>query len=335
MDLMWNRFEWSTPWVLVLLLLLPLLAYRMYRQNHFLLNGLKFPSTLQFPVVSNWKLMVFRYLPVFRWFALAFMILALAGPRWLLREEKINAEGISIFLVMDLSSSMLSQDFDPNRLEVSKTLAVDFISKRPYDRIGLTAFSGEAFTQCPLTTDHEALKALLMELKCGLLEDGTAIGMGIASAVHRLREDSAKSKVIILITDGVNNAGDISPAVAAELAKSYQMKIYSIGVGTNGEAYSPVGRSPHGEYVFGMAPVNIDEDLLRQISEYTGAKYYRAVNAAQLAEIYAEIDQLEKTKIDVKYIKRYSEEFRWFLLAALTLLMVEWVLRMTILRIAY
>lgn len=332
---MWNRFEWSTPWVLVLLLLLPLLAYRMYRHNHFLLNGLKFPSTLQFPVVRNWKLMVFRYLPVFRWLALAFMILALAGPRWLLREEKINAEGISIFLVMDLSSSMLSQDFDPNRLEVSKTLAVDFISKRPYDRIGLTAFSGEAFTQCPLTTDHEALKALLMELKCGLLEDGTAIGMGIASAVHRLREDSAKSKVIILITDGVNNAGDISPAVAAELAKSYQMKIYSIGVGTNGEAYSPVGRSPHGEYVFGMAPVNIDEDLLRQISEYTGAKYYRAVNAAQLAEIYAEIDQLEKTKIDVKYIKRYSEEFRWFLLAALTLLMVEWVLRMTILRIAY
>lgn len=332
---MWNRFEWSTPWVLVLLLLLPLLAYRMYRHKHFLLNGLKFPSTLQFPVVSNWKLMVFRYLPVFRWLAFAFMILALAGPRWLLREEKINAEGISIFLVMDLSSSMLSQDFDPNRLEVSKTLAVDFISKRPYDRIGLTAFSGEAFTQCPLTTDHEALKTLLMELKCGLLEDGTAIGMGIASAVHRLREDSAKSKVIILITDGVNNAGDISPAVAAELAKSYQMKIYSIGVGTNGEAYSPVGRSPHGEYVFGMAPVNIDEDLLRQISEYTGAKYYRAVNAAQLAEIYAEIDQLEKTKIDVKYIKRYSEEFRWFLLAALMLLMVEWVLRMTILRIAY
>lgn len=335
MELILNRFEWSSPWILAFLLVIPLLAYRLYRNHHAVVNGLYYPNIQRLPTQRSWKLRLFKLLPLLRLLTLCFMILALAGPRWLLKEEKINAEGISIFMVMDLSSSMLSQDFEPNRLEVSKLLAVDFIAKRPYDRIGLTAFSGEAFTQCPLTTDHDALKSLLMELKCGLLEDGTAIGMGLASAINRLHDDTSKSKVIILITDGVNNAGDISPAVSAELAKSYQIKIYSIGVGTNGEAYSPVGRSPHGEYVFGMAPVNIDEELLKQISQYTGAKYYRAINAAQFAEIYSEIDQLEKTKIDVKYIKRYSEEFRFFLWIAVTLLLMEWLLRFSLLRVNY
>ncbi len=234
---------------------------------------------------------------------------------------------------MDLSSSMLSKDFEPNRLEASKAVAIDFISKRPYDRIGLTAFSGEGFTQCPLTTDHEALKNLLSELRCGLLEDGTAIGMGLACSVNRLKEDSAKSKIIILLTDGVNNAGDISPSLAAELAKTYQIKIYAIGVGSNGEAYSPIGRSQHGEYVFGMAPVNIDEQLLTHVSTSTGGKYYRATNTEKLKEIYKEIDQLEKTKIEVRYIKRYSEEFRPFLLFALCLLCLDWFLRFTYLRI--
>ncbi|MBK9109798.1 MAG: VWA domain-containing protein [Saprospiraceae bacterium] len=333
--MIWDRFEWDAPWFLALLLLLPFLAYYIFQKSAKGQNALYFPEVSQLPKFSNWKIKGLHYLPYLRLLVIALFILAIARPRWLLKEEKIDAEGVAIFLAMDLSSSMLSQDFQPNRLEVSKLVAIDFISKRPYDRIGLTAFSGEAFTQCPLTTDHEALKGLLQELKCGLLEDGTAIGMGLTSAVNRLREDSAKSKIIILITDGVNNAGDVSPAVAAELAKSYQIKIYSIGVGTNGEAYSPVGRSPHGEYVFGMAPVNIDEQLLNQVSQYTGAQYYRATNAEKLAKIYQEIDQLEKTKVEIRYIKRYSEEFRIFLLAGMLLLPLEWTLRWTLLRITY
>jgi Ca-activated chloride channel family protein len=296
-------------------------------------NALEFPALQLFGSRINWKIRYYQFMPYLRLIVVALFILALARPRWILKEEKLNAEGIAIFLTMDLSSSMLSKDFEPNRLEVSKVVATNFISKRPYDRIGLTAFSGEGYTQCPLTTDHEALKMLLAELHCGLIEDGTAIGMGLACSINRLKEDSSKSKIIILITDGVNNAGDISPALAADLAKTYKMKIYAIGVGTNGEAYSPIGRSQHGEYVFGMAPVNIDEQLLSQISSSTGGKYYRATNEKMLEEIYNEIDQLEKTKIEVRYIKRYSEEFRSFLILALLLLSLDWILRLTILRI--
>lgn len=334
MILMWlDRLEWESPWFFLLLALLPLIWYRIVKNAERTTNVLEFPSLHFFEERRNWKIRIYAWLPYFRLIAIALFVMALARPRWILREEKINAEGIAIFLTMDLSSSMLSKDFDPNRLEVSKAVAVDFISKRPYDRIGLTAFSGEGYTQCPLTTDHEALKVLLNDLRCGLIEDGTAIGMGLACSINRLKEDSAKSKIIILLTDGVNNAGDISPALAADLAKTYKIKIYSIGVGSNGEAYSPIGRSQHGEYVFGMAPVNIDEQLLTQISNFTGGKYYRATNAEKLKEIYKEIDQLEKTKIEVRYIKRYSEEFRAFLIFGMLLLACEWILRMTILRI--
>jgi Ca-activated chloride channel family protein len=325
--------EWESPWFFLLLLVLPWIWYRLVRKSETTTNAIEFPSLNYFGQRSNWKSLAYKWMPYLRITAIVFFIIALARPRWILKEEKINAEGIAIFLTMDLSSSMLSKDFDPNRLEVSKAVAVDFISKRPYDRIGLTAFSGEAYTQCPLTTDHEALKVLLNELRCGLLEDGTAIGMGLACSINRLKEDSAKSKIIILLTDGVNNAGDISPALAADLAKTFNIKIYSIGVGTNGEAYSPIGKSQHGEYVFGMAPVNIDEQLLTQISSLTGGKYYRATNVEKLKEIYKEIDQLEKTKIEVRYIKRYSEEYRWFLIFGLLLIAGEWILRMTILRI--
>lgn len=328
-----DRLEWESPWFFLLLLLLPWIWYRLVRKSEFTTNALEFPSLNFFQQKSNWKITIYHWLPYLKLITITFFVLALARPRWILKEEKINAEGIAIFLTMDLSSSMLSKDFDPNRLEVSKAVAVDFISKRAYDRIGLTAFSGEGYTQCPLTTDHEALKVLLNELHCGLIEDGTAIGMGLACSINRLKEDSAKSKIIILLTDGINNAGDISPALAADLAKTYKIKIYAIGVGSNGEAYSPIGRSQHGEYVFGMAPVNIDEQLLTQISNYTGGKYYRATNVEKLKEIYKEIDQLEKTKIEVRYIKRYSEEFRPFLILALLLLSLEWILRMTFLRI--
>lgn len=328
-----DRMEWESPWFFLFLLALPWIWFRLVKKSEATTNAIEFPSLNYFSQQNNWKSIAYKWMPYLRIAAIAFFIIALARPRWILKEEKINAEGIAIFLTMDLSSSMLSKDFEPNRLEVSKAVAVDFISKRPYDRIGLTAFSGEAFTQCPLTTDHEALKVLLNEMRCGLLEDGTAIGMGLACSINRLKEDSAKSKIIILLTDGVNNAGDISPALAADLAKTFNIKIYSIGVGTNGEAYSPIGKSQHGEYVFGMAPVNIDEQLLTQISSLTGGKYYRATNVEKLKEIYQEIDQLEKTKIEVRYIKRYSEEYRWFLIFALVLITGEWILRMTLLRI--
>lgn len=328
-----DRLQWETPWFLILLLIIPFLVYRNWKSAAATDQVLLFPSIRHFPVQKTWRLVLYKILPYLRLLALVLLILALARPRWLLKEEKIDAQGISIFLAMDLSSSMLSQDFQPNRLEVSKQVAVDFISKRPYDRMGLTAFSGEAFTQCPLTTDHNALIELMEELQCGFLEDGTAIGMGLASSVNRLREDSAKSKIIILITDGVNNVGDISPGVAAELAKMYGIKIYSIGVGTNGEAYSPIGRSQHGEYVFGMAPVTIDEKLLTEISQMTGGKYYRATNMENFREIYTEIDRLEKTKIEVRYVKRFSEEYRIFLIAALILLIFEWIMRWSVLRV--
>ncbi len=328
-----DRLEWESPWFFLLLVLVPWLWYRLIKSSESSANALEFPSLVHFGKKSNWKTNLHKLLPYIKLAAIVLIIIALSRPRWILREEKINAEGIAIFLTMDLSSSMLSKDFDPNRLEISKAVAIDFISKRPYDRIGITAFAGEGFTQCPLTTDHEALKVLLNDLRCGLLEDGTAIGMGLACSVNRLKEDSAKSKIIILLTDGVNNVGEISPLLAAELAQTYKIKIYSIGVGTNGEAYSPVGRSQHGEYVFGMAPVTIDEQLLTQISNSTGGKYYRATNVEKLKEIYKEIDQLEKTKIEVRYIKRYSEEFRPFLILALFLLSIEWLLRLVIIRV--
>lgn len=334
MTMMWiDRLEWESPWFFIFLLLLPWIWFRIVRKSESSTNALQFPSLHFFEKKRTWKTKLHHTLPYIKLLAIALFILALARPRWILKEEKLNAEGIAIFLTMDLSSSMLSKDFNPNRLEVSKAVAVDFISRRPYDRIGLTAFSGEGYTQCPLTSDHAALTVLLNELRCGLLEDGTAIGMGLACSVNRLKEDSAKSKIIILLTDGVNNAGDISPALAAELAMAYNIKIYSIGVGTNGEAYSPIGRNQQGEYIYGMAPVNIDEQLLTQISHATGGKYYRAVNIESLKDIYKEIDLLEKTKIEVRYIKRYSEEFRHFLMFALLLLGMEWFLRLTFLRI--
>ena len=322
-----SQLEWQNPWMLLLLGILPFLWLRRIRNEKSQEVELVYPTLMHLPERSSWKIYLLRILPYFKMLALGFFILALARPQWVLREEKIEADGIDIFLVMDLSSSMLSQDFKPNRLEVSKLVAKDFIDKRSYDRIGLVGFSGEGFTQCPLTVDHNVLNHLLGQLECGFLEDGTAIGMGLSTAVNRLKDDSlTSSKVIILITDGVNNAGEISPDLAAELAKVYRIKIYSIGVGSTGEAYSPIGRQANGEFVFGMAPVNIDESLLTKISSYTGGKYYRATNTDQLKEIYSEIDALEKTKIEVKTFRRYSDEFRPFVLVGVILILLQWLL---------
>ncbi|MEM8909555.1 MAG: VWA domain-containing protein, partial [Bacteroidota bacterium] len=264
--------------------------------------------------------------------AFAALVIALARPQETLKEEEIKAEGIDIVLVMDLSSSMLAQDFKPDRLQVSKNVAVEFVSKRQHDRMGLAVFAGEAFTQCPLTTDHAVLKNFLTELECGILEDGTAIGMGLATAVNRLKDSEAKSKVVILLTDGDNNAGYVKPMTAAEIAREFEVKVYTIGVGTRGKALAPVSRRSDGRYIFGMATVQIDEGLLQEIATMTGGRYYRADSEEKLERIYAEIDQLEKTEIEVTSIKRYSEEFYRFAFIGLLCLFLEVLLRYTLFR---
>ncbi len=256
----------------------------------------------------------------------------MARPQLALKEEIVRADGIDIFLVMDLSSSMLARDFDPDRLEVSKRVATRFIDKRTYDRIGLAVFSGESFTQSPLTTDHAVVKQLLAGLQCGLLKDGTAIGMGLAAGVNRLKDSEAKSKVVILLTDGVNNSGYIKPLTAAEIAVEFGVKVYTIGVGSTGEALAPVSVRDDGRYLFGMTRVEIDEGLLREIAEMTGGRYFRATSAKDLEEIYDVIDTLEKTEMEITTFKRYSEEYYRFLLGGLLLIFIERVLSLTIFR---
>lgn len=280
----------------------------------------------------SWKGMLANLLPVLRGIALLTMIIALARPQQILKEEEIKAEGIDIALVIDLSSSMLAQDFKPDRLEVSKRVASEFVDKRAFDRIGLAVFSGEAFTQCPLTTDHRIVKEFLANLKCGILEDGTAIGMGLATAVNRLKDSESKSKVVILLTDGVNNAGYIKPITAAEIAREFDVKVYTIGVGSTGDALTPVSRRRDGEYIFSLARVEIDEGLLENIAKMTGGQYFRATSAESLQRIYDEIDQMEKTEIEVTSIKRYSEEFHNYALGALILLVLEFLMRYAFLR---
>ncbi len=291
------------------------------------------PNLAAFKGINSIRGRLRAMLPLLRIFSVGFLIIAMARPQETLKQEDITAEGIDIALVMDLSSSMLAQDFKPDRLEASKRVAAQFIENRPHDRIGLTVFAGESFTQCPLTTDHRVVQEFLSNIKCGLLEDGTAIGMGLATAVNRLKESKAKSKVVILLTDGVNNAGYVKPLTAAEIAREFDVKAYTIGVGSTGDAYTPVSRRPNGQYIFGMAKVVIDEDLLKQIAEMTGGKYYRATSVQGLERIYADIDQLEKVEIETTTIKRYSEEFYGFALWGMLLLVLEVVLRYTVLRV--
>ena len=282
--------------------------------------------------LKSWKADFLKLLPLLRALAFVSLVVALARPQLTLKEESIKAEGIDIFLAIDLSSSMLAQDFNPDRLEVCKRVAIEFVEKRQYDRIGLAVFSGEAFTQCPLTTDHRVLVDFIERLRCGILEDGTAIGMGLATAVNRIKDSPGKSKVVILLTDGVNNAGYVKPLTAAEIAKEFGVKVYTIGVGQEGHAVSPISRRSDGSYVMGMAQVEIDEELLQQISEMTGGKYFRATTARSLEKIYDEIDRLEKTEVEMTSVKRYSEEFYRFVWLAVFILLVEIILRYIALR---
>ena len=266
----------------------------------------------------------------FRILAVALLIIALARPQSVDKWEDISTEGIDIVISLDISSSMLARDFKPDRLEASKELATEFISGRSDDRMGLVVFSGESFTQCPLTTDHAVVINMMRDIQTGMIEDGTAIGMGLATAINRLKDSKAKSKVIILMTDGVNNMGEIAPVTAAEIAQSFNIRVYTIGVGSRGMAPYPV-QTQYGLQYRNMK-VEIDEEVLKDIAETTNGKYFRATDNDQLKQIYQEIDKLEKSKIDVKEFRRKSEEYLLFVIIAGVLLFMEVLARNTLLR---
>lgn len=321
----------AQPMMLWLLLAIPVLvALYVFRDTmgSFTISSAQKFSTIGRPFKEILSYVLFGL----KILALALLIVALARPQSTTSWKNISTEGIDIIIAMDISASMLAKDFKPNRLEAAKEVAIEFISERPNDRIGLVIFSGESFTQCPLTTDHSIIKNLMKNIKTGMVADGTAIGMGLASAVNRLKDSKAKSKVIILLTDGVNNMGTISPQTAAEIAKAFGIRVHTIGVGTHGQALSPVGIYPNGEYIFQYAPVEIDEEMLRYIAETTGGKYFRATNKDKLTSIYKEIDKMEKTIVQERKHTRRTEEFFPYALAAGIILIVNFVLKNTVIK---
>ena len=265
-----------------------------------------------------------------RFLAVSMIIVALARPRSSSKGSNVTSEGIAIVLAMDVSTSMLAEDLRPNRIEAAKRVASEFVSGRPTDLIGMVIFSGESFTQCPITSDHAVLLNLMDEIKSGVLEDGTAIGEGLATAIARIKDSPAKSKVIILLTDGVNNKGQVSPVTAGEIAKTFGIRVYTIGVGKNGTAPYPF-QTPFG-IQYQNVPVEIDESIMQQISDATDGKYFRATNNNKLKDIYAEIDKMEKTKVEVTEFRRYTEEYLPYALLAAALFILEITLRFTLLR---
>ncbi|MBP9211272.1 MAG: VWA domain-containing protein [Bacteroidetes bacterium] len=321
----------ANPELLFLLLLVPGMAVWYYYRLHRKESDVRFSTLEPFAMVKYSMKERLRHLPfILRMIAVALVIIALARPQSTSKGENIYSEGIDIVLALDISGSMLAEDFQPNRIEAAKNVAQDFITGRTNDRIGLVIFSGESFTQCPLTVDYDVLKSLIKPLKSGMIEDGTAIGLGLANAVNRLRESKAKSKVIILLTDGVNNRGEIDPITAAQIAQSFGIRVYTVGVGTIGEAPYPV-QTPFG-IRYQMVPVEIDEKVLQQVAEMTEGKYFRATDNKKLRSIYQEIDRLEKTRIEVRSYRRYTELFYLFIMAALALLTADIVLSTTWLR---
>ncbi|BAO54918.1 VWA domain-containing protein [Nonlabens marinus] len=332
----WNRMEFVDPEFFWLLLLLPLIvAYYIWQGKKQ--NADVCISTLKGFEGSDSLLARLRpLLLVLRLLALAFIIVGLARPQSTdVNTKTSTTEGIDIVLAVDVSASMLAQDFKPDRLEATKRVALDFIEGRPSDRIGVVVYAAESYTKTPITTDQSiTLRAVEGIEYSSVLENGTAIGMGLATSVNRLKESNSESKVIILMTDGVNNAGFIDPKIASELAVEFGIKVYTIGIGTNGNAPSPVAQRGDGSFRFAMAPVEIDEALMKQIAADTGGKYYRATNNSKLKEIYEEIDQLETTEIEEFKFYNVQEGFRVLVLIALGLLGLEMLLRYTLFRTA-
>lgn len=327
---MFENIEFANPQFFWLLVLLPLalLWYVFKHKNQT--AALKISSVKGFTVTS-WASKLRPVLFIMRLLALAAIITALARPQ----TEDISTrtkttKGIDIVMAIDVSSSMLARDLKPNRLSALKEVAADFIKQRPNDRIGLVGYAGESYTKTPITSDKAIVLNALREITYGELEDGTAIGMGLATSVNRLKESKAISKVIILLTDGVNNSGFIEPKTAADLAVEFGIKTYTIGLGTNGNALSPIGYNPDGSFRYGMHQVEIDEELLKEIAKVTGGQYFRATDNDKLEEIYDEINKLEKTEIEEFKYYKYEEKFRPLIFLAGVLLLLEWALRNSI-----
>ena len=324
--------KFANPYLLWLLaLVVPMVAYYIYRtlqggaaiRISTVAGARNAPRTLRY-----WL----RHVPfILRGMAVALIIVALARPQDVEEQSRTNAEGIDIMLAIDISSSMLARDFTPDRLTAAKEVAGEFIADRYGDRIGLALFAGESFTQSPLTTDKGTLQTLLMRLRSGIIEDGTAIGNGLATAINRLRESEAKSKVIILLTDGVNNRGEIAPLMAAGIAADMGIKVYTIGVGTRGKAPYPAV-DMFGNMVFQMMDVEIDEQTLEQIAKTTGGRYFRATDRDKLKSIYDEINSLEKSKVEITDLTIYHERFLPLLLLAIGLLVAEFLLEKVVLK---
>jgi Ca-activated chloride channel family protein len=326
-----NGITFVEPNFLYLLALVPVIIV------FYLLKQQKASASLRMPGLSpfNDSKRTFRHylrhiLFGFRVLAIILLIIVLTRPQETNSFQNVSTEGIDIVIALDISSSMLARDFEPDRLEASKNIATEFISGRSYDRIGLVIYAGESFTLCPLTTDHATLINLLREVECGMIEDGTAIGNGLATAINRIKDSEAKSKVIILLTDGVNNRGEIAPATAADLAKTFGIRVYTVGVGTNGVAPYPY-QMPLG-VIYRDIRVQIDEEILRNIADKTGGVYFRATDNDKLAQVYREIDQLEKSKIDVIQFSRREEKYLLPALIAMILIFLEVFIRQTILK---
>ncbi len=328
---MLNNIEFAQAYFLYMLLIIPVLIVWYWFKHNKRKADIQFSSTEVFEnTKKSAKQYLYHSLFVLRLLIIILLIIAFARPQTTLSRQDITIEGIDIVMALDVSGSMLAQDLKPDRLEAAKDLASDFFDGRPNDRIGLVIFSGETFTQCPLTTDHRVIKNLFKDIKSGMIEDGTAIGDGLATAVNRLKDSKAISKVIILLTDGVNNAGSLDPLSAAEIAKIYGVRIYTIGVGSMGTAPYPV-QTPYGLRYQDME-VKIDEDLLKEVADMTDGKYFRATSNKKLKDIYEEIDKMEKSKIDVTEFRKKKEEFLPLAFIALGLFILEILLRNTVFR---
>ena len=328
------NLEFLNPEYFIFLVIIPIIIVWNYFNSDKLTNSIKFSNSEAFGESGNFYSKLKSILKYLRLISIILIVTALARPQVIDTSTRVKTNnGIDIIMAIDVSASMLAKDLKPNRLDALKNVAEEFIKNRISDRIGLVEYAGESYTKTPLTTDKSVTLRSLKDIKYNnIIEGGTAIGMGLATSVNRIKDSKAKSKVIILLTDGVNNAGFIDPMTAAELATEFQIKIYSIGLGTNGLALSPVGIDSRGKFNYANVQVEIDEKLLTQISEMTGGKYFRATDNDRLKEIYSDIDELEKTEIEEFKYYSVDEKYRYFLLPAIILIAFEMIMKLTILR---
>ncbi|MBZ0184559.1 MAG: VWA domain-containing protein [Melioribacteraceae bacterium] len=328
---MFENVTFAYPYILIGLVIIPFMVFLYFFKSKKKIPVINYSNTEIFNELKPTLKERLKDVPfILRIIAIALLIIAAARPQTFSSGENIYTEGIDVAMVLDISGSMLAEDFKPNRLEAAKNVIDEFVSGRTTDKIGLVIFAKESFTQCPLTIDYQVLRGLLTEIKSGMIEDGTAIGNAIANGVNRLKESSAKSKVLILLTDGVNNSGEIDPITAAQIARQFNIRIYTVGVGTVGQAPYPFD-TPFGKR-YQMVPVEIDEEVLKNVADITGGKYFRATGNKKLEEIYQEIDKLEKTKVEITSYRQATELFYSWALLGLLLLITENILSRTYLR---